>query len=127
MRVCLLQLAVQDNLTQTLNHLEELVSKAVNQYQPQIVALPECFNFNYCTDAAVLEAAAESISDGATCRILSKLSKKFAIHILGGSIIERNGDNLYNTSTVWNTNGELIASYRKASAFETHIISILSM
>lgn len=113
--MCLLQIAVQDSLSQTLNHLEELVSKAVAEYQPQIIALPECFNFHYCTDHEILKAAAESISDGATCRTLSKLSKKFNVYILGGSLIESNGNQLYNTSTVWNTNGELIATYRKVS------------
>lgn len=113
----MLQLAVQDELAQTLNHLEELVSKAVSQFQPHVIALPECFNFAYCTDTEILEAVAESINDGKTCRTLSQLSKKFAIYIVGGSIIERKDGNLYNTSTVWNTNGELIASYRKVSVF----------
>lgn len=108
---------MQENLVKTLEHLEELTSKAVQRYQPEIIALPECFNFEYCTEAPILEAAAESISDGTTCRMLSKLSKTFGIYIVGGSIIERNGSNLYNTSTVWNTNGELIATYRKVNVF----------
>lgn len=120
--MCLLQLAVQDELERTLNHLEELVSKAVSQYQPHVIALPECFNFHYCTDMKILEAAAESISDGKTCRKLSQLSKTFSVYIVGGSIIERNDGNLYNTSTVWNTNGELIASYRKVSVPQKHFI-----
>lgn len=58
---------------------------------------------------------AVTINDGKTCATLSKLSKKFGIYIMGGSIIERDGVNLYNTSTVWNSNGELIARHRKAS------------
>lgn len=115
LRVCLLQFSVQEKLEQTLNHLVELVSKAVSQYQPQIIALPECFNFAYCTDTAILKVVAESIIEGATCRTLSQLSKKFGVYIVGGSIIERDGIHLYNTSTVWNANGELIARHRKAS------------
>lgn len=115
LRVCLLQFSVQEKLEQTLNHLVELVSKAVSQYQPQIMALPECFNFAYNTDMATLKMVAESITEGAICRTLSELSKKFGIFIVGGSIIERDGVNLYNTSTVWNANGELIARHRKAS------------
>lgn len=115
MRVCLLQFSIKDDLKQTLNHLVELVSQAVNQYQPQIIALPECFNFAYNTDSSILKVVAESINDGRTCRTLSQLSKKFGIFMVGGSIIERDGVNLYNTSTVWNPNGELIARHRKAS------------
>lgn len=113
LRVCLLQFAVKENLTETLKHLEELVYDAVILYQPEIIALPECFSFEYCTDTAILTAMAESINDGITCRTLSKLSKKFGIYIVGGSIIERHGAYLYNTSTVWNSSGELIARHRK--------------
>lgn len=113
LRVCLLQFAIKDDLVQTLKHLEDLVSNAVIQYDPEIIALPECFNFAYNTDIAILTTMAESIQDGITCRTLSKLSKQFGIYIVGGSIIERQGAELYNTSTVWNSNGELIARHRK--------------
>lgn len=113
LRVCLLQFAVRENLAETLKHLEELVSSAVTQHQPEIIALPECFSFAYNTDTTILTAVAESISDGITCRTLSKLSKMFGIYIVGGSIIERHGAHLYNTSTVWNSSGELIARHRK--------------
>lgn len=108
-----MQFAVQGNLSKTLEHLEELLSNAVVQYQPEIIALPECFNFSYNTDTTILTTMAESINDGETCRTLSKLSKKFGVFIVGGSIIERSDAYLYNTSTVWNSNGELIARHRK--------------
>lgn len=112
LRVCLLQFAVKDGLTETLNHLDEMVSKAVNDHQPDIISLPELFNFPYCTDLSVLEAMAESISYGATFRRLSILAKQFAIHIVGG-LVERDNDNLYNTAAVYDPNGELIAKHRK--------------
>ena len=111
----MLQFAVQENLAETLIHLEKLVEKAVNEHHPQIIALPECFIFAYYTDSSILKVVAETINDGKTCHTLSKLSEKFGIYIVGGSIIERDGVNLYNTSTVWNASGELIARHRKAS------------
>lgn len=104
------------NLNQTLSHLEDLISTAVKEHRPQIIALPECFNFEYNTDSSVLSDVAESISDGKTCRTLSMLCKKFGVYIVGGSIIERDGANLYNTSTVWNPSGQLIARHRKVCA-----------
>lgn len=115
LRICLLQFASQDDLPKTLIHLEELVERAANEQQPQIIALPECFNFAYCTESSIINAMAETIENGKTCRTLSQLSKKFGVYIVGGTIVERDGDNLYNTSTVWNPSGELIARYRKAS------------
>lgn len=116
MRVCLLQFASQGEISKTLNHLEELVTKAAAQHQPNVIALPEGFNFEYCTEPCIIKAMAETINDGATCRRLSELSKKFGIFIVGGSIVERDGNNLYNTSTVWNPNGDLIAKFRKVSS-----------
>ncbi|XP_037040597.1 omega-amidase NIT2-like [Bradysia coprophila] len=112
LRICLLQFAAQQNLTQTLTHLEQLVSKAVNQYQPRIIALPECFNFNYCADSAIIKAAAESINDGVTGGTLSKLSKQYGVFIVG-SLIERDRNNFYNTSAVWDPNGDVVARHRK--------------
>lgn len=109
-----MQFASQGEITKTLNHLDEMVTEAVAKHQPHIIALPECFNFEYCTEPAILNAMAESM-DGATCQRLSQLSKKFGIFILGGSVIERDANGLYNTSTVWNPNGELIAKFRKVS------------
>ena len=118
LRVCLVQFALQGDIIKTLNHLEEMVTEAVTLHQPHVIALPECFNFEYCADQFKINAMAESISDGATCRRLSELSKKLGIFIVGGSIIERDGNNLYNTSTVWNPSGELIAKFRKVSLTE---------
>lgn len=56
---------------------------------------------------------AESIPDGISSLTLSKLAIKWKIYIVGGTIPERDGDNIYNTTTVWSPTGELIAKHRK--------------
>lgn len=112
LRVCLVQFASQGEITKTLNHLEEMVAKAVATHYPDVIAFPECFNFEYCTEPSVVKAKAESINDGATNRRLSELSKKYSIFIVGGSI-ERDGDKLYNTANAWGPNGELLARHQK--------------
>lgn len=109
----MLQFLDQGDLTKTLNHLEELVERAVKQHQPHIIALPECFTFAYETELPILNAHAETIKDGKTCQTLSSLAKKYDLYMVGGSIVERDGANLYNTATVWNRKGELIAKHRK--------------
>ncbi|XP_031633152.1 omega-amidase NIT2-like [Contarinia nasturtii] len=120
LRICLLQFLDKGDLTQTLSHLEELVETAVKQHQPHIIALPECFTFAYETELPILNANAETIKDGKTCQTLSALAKKFNLHIVGGSIVERDGANLYNTATVWNEKGELIAKHRKVHLCDIH-------
>lgn len=95
--------------------MEGLVEQAVKKHQPQIVALPECFATEYECEVPFLASVAETIQDGPICHTLSTLSKKFGLYIVGGSIVERDDDKFYNTATVWNPNGELIARHRKAS------------
>ncbi|XP_055326864.1 uncharacterized protein LOC129580449 [Sitodiplosis mosellana] len=120
LRVCLLQFAAQENVAKSMIHLEELVEKAVSQHQPHIIALPECFATEYNCEVSFLESVAETIKDGQICRTLSTLSKKFGVYIVGGSIAERDGDKFYNTATVWNRNGELIARHRKVHLCDIH-------
>lgn len=112
LRVCLLQFASQGEISKTLNHLEKLVAEAVAAHQPHVIALPECFNFEYCTEPSIVKAMAEPMKDGPSNRRLSELSKKFGIFLVGGSI-ERDANNLYNTANVWNPSGELIARHQK--------------
>lgn len=113
--ICLIQFGAKSDSVETLKHLRHSISVAVEEFHPKIVALPECFNIAYDTTPSVLQAAAKTISDGITFRTLADLAKKFSIYIVGGSIIERDGNKLYNTCTVWNPDGDLIARHRKVS------------
>ena len=50
---------------------------------------------------------------------MKKMRKIFAIlkvYLVGGSIPERDGDALYNTSTVWCPEGKLLATHRFLSS-----------
>jgi predicted amidohydrolase len=44
---------------------------------------------------------------------LSQAAKSNQMYIVGGSIPEICDDNVYNTCTVWDPNGNLIAKHRK--------------
>lgn len=106
---------MREKLSETLNSLTQLIEEAVLKHQPRVIALPEAFNFAYDTELEVFNNVAEEVPDGESCRHLSFLAKKYGIFIVGGSIIERENGKLYNTSTIWNANGKLIARYRKVS------------
>lgn len=109
----MIQLRVRENLSETLNSLTKLIEEAVLKHHPRVIALPEAFNFAYDAKKEVFNNVAEDVPDGETCRHLSLLAKKYAIYIVEGSIIERENGKLFNTSTIWNANGKLIARYRK--------------
>lgn len=56
---------------------------------------------------------AESIPTGETSLALSDAAKKNKICVVGGSFPERDGENIFNTCTVWDSDGKLIGKYRK--------------
>lgn len=84
-----------------------------------IVILPEIFNAPYSNDG-FKEYAEEK--GGKTYTILSSLAKEYGIYLVGGSIPEREGDKIYNTSFVFAPDGEQIARHRKAHLFDIDVI-----
>ncbi|KAL0215700.1 hypothetical protein P9112_007884 [Eukaryota sp. TZLM1-RC] len=80
------------------------------------VILPECFQTPYKVDS--FASFAEDIITGETPNFLQEQAIKHSIYLVGGTFIERDGDFLYNTCTVWNPVGELICKYRKIHLFD---------
>ena len=85
----------------------------------KLVALPECFNSPYGTQ--YFKYYAEEIPNGMTSTALSEVAKDCGVYVVGGSIPECDGKNWYNTCTVWNPFGELIATHRKLHMFDIDI------
>lgn len=116
-RLALVQLAVSatkaDNLARAAKSVREAAVKGA-----QVVALPECFNSPYGT--SYFPEYAEKIPGDST-QILSKAAKENKVFLIGGSIPERDGDKLYNTCTVYNPEGTLIAKHRKMHLFDIDI------
>jgi len=80
-----------------------------------LVVLPEIWNVGYF-DFDGYEAGAESL-DGPTMRRLRGTAAEFGVYLHAGSIVERDGDALYNTSALLSPAGELLDTYRKVHLF----------
>jgi omega-amidase len=117
-RAALIQCLVGKDRIKNLENVSKLIDKAKSN-QAQIVALPECFNSPYGTK--FFNEYAESIPDGPTSKMLSAMAKKHSIFIIGGTFPERDGTKLYNTCTVWNPSGDMIAKFRKIHLFDIDI------
>ena len=111
-RIALLQLNVGMDKTLNISRAVEKIRHAVNVEKAQVVALPECFNSPYGTK--YFAEYAEEIP-GVTSKALSDVAKELKIHLIGGTIPERelNSNKIFNTCTVWNPDGSLQAIYRK--------------
>jgi len=117
-RLALVQLAVGANKAANVKHACDKVKEAAAN-GAKVVSLPECFNSPYGTK--YFPEYAEAVPDGDTCRALGEVAKSSQTFLIGGSIPERDGDNLYNTLTVWNPQGELIQTHRKMHLFDIDI------
>lgn len=117
-RAALIQLKVGKDRTINLRNASEQIAKAKSG-GARLIALPECFNSPYGTN--FFNEYAESIPNGPTCEMLSKAAKEHGIYLVGGTFPEIEAGKYYNTCTVWNPEGELIAKYRKMHLFDIDI------
>lgn len=96
-----------------LNQSMELMDYA-SAVESDIICLPELFTTGYCLTEA--KRLAEPIPGNIT-HILSQKSREIGCFLIGGSIIEQEGDALYNTSVIFNRSGDIVAKYRKIHLF----------
>jgi len=120
-RLALVQLAVGANKTENLLRAETFIAKAAKEGGAQVVALPECFNSPYGTQ--YFSEYAEDVSSGSSpsLDVLKKAAKENSVHLIGGSIPERDGDQLYNTCIICGPDGSVLGKHRKVHLFDIDI------
>jgi len=84
----------------------------------QVVSLPEMWN---CPYVSKYFRAYSEPEGGETFQFLSRLAKEHDILLIGGSIPEIEGDKVYNTTYVFDRNGNMIGKHRKAHLFDVDI------
>ncbi|MCE2852385.1 MAG: carbon-nitrogen hydrolase family protein [Roseiflexaceae bacterium] len=118
MRVGLVQINTQEDRQHNVARAVELIGQAVAQ-GAELVALPECVTFLGRREHHA--ANAEAI-DGDTAQAFAAAAKRHGIWLHGGSIIEKSGHGKdYNTTLVFNPQGERVAIYRKIHLFDVDI------
>eukprot|EP00051_Salpingoeca_urceolata_P021271 m.330866 g.330866 ORF g.330866 m.330866 type:complete len:250 (-) comp19768_c4_seq5:213-962(-) len=116
-KLALAQLSVTSSVTENLAAAANAIRKAA-QAGANIVALPECFNSPYGTN--YFKDYAEEIP-GPSTSALSEAAKENGVYVIGGSIPEKSGQQLFNTSTVYNPEGTLVATHRKVHLFDIDV------
>ncbi|KAG9306362.1 hypothetical protein G9A89_018245 [Geosiphon pyriformis] len=119
-KIACIQLAVTANKSQNLQRAKCKILEAA-QHGAKVVVLPECFNSPYGTQ--YFSEYAENIPKGESVKSLSETAKEANVYLIGGSIPEREEatGKLYNTCTVFNPEGTLIAQHRKVHLFDIDI------
>lgn len=117
------QTPVVDNKQQNLNVASQMIEQAIQNYHPELVVLPEMFSCPY--ENSVFSSYAES-ENGETVQFLSQTAKRYHCVLVGGSIPEKDGEKLYNTSFVFDSDGHCVGKHRKKHLFDISIPGKLS-
>ncbi|KAJ2559041.1 Omega-amidase nit3 [Coemansia sp. RSA 1933] len=120
LKLALVQLAAGAHKAANLAHARSKVLEA-SRAGANMVVLPECFNSPYGTQ--YFDKYAEEIDPAKpseSIRALAEMARDGNVFLVGGSIPERAArtGNLYNTCTVWNPEGMLVATHRKVHLFD---------
>ncbi len=117
-KVGVIQMSVSDDKETNLKKAHSMIKKACRQ-GAQMVVLPEVFNSPYQTE--LFPEYAEPYP-GPTTRLLSSLAAEHEVLLVGGSIIEKDGEGkLYNSSFVFDEKGQLLGRHRKVHLFDINI------
>ncbi|MGA3289034.1 MAG: carbon-nitrogen hydrolase family protein [Candidatus Bathyarchaeia archaeon] len=120
MKTSLLHMKIRDSLHSNVTAAKLAIQKAAKQ-KPALIALPEYFTVPNCmadfTDASSISKETCKV----TLNFLAEISKEISdIYLLGGSVLEEDSGNYYNTSTLWKS-GLLLAKYKKINPIQAEV------
>jgi len=126
MRVSVIQMEPGTDKTANIAQARGLIEAAMDSDKPDLVTLPEVWSCLGGNRAAKMAAAEELPAKGSNApggpayEFLREMARTHRIHVHGGSIGEKvpGGDKLFNTTVVFNPDGEEIARYRKIHMFD---------
>lgn len=117
LNIAMLQLPVTADKEENLKRARAALHRA-GEGGAELVVLPEMFCCPY--DNACFGAYSE-MRGGPAQQMLSRAAREEGLYIVGGSIPEREGDQLYNTSFVYAPDGNELAYHRKAHLFDIDV------
>jgi deaminated glutathione amidase len=119
------QMVASDDKAANLREAEHWVRQAAAQ-GAGVVALPEVFIWR---GSKKLETENAEAIPGPTSRAMSALAAELKIHLLAGSILETipDSEKSFNTSLLFDSAGNIIASYRKIHLFDVDLANGVSL
>jgi nitrilase len=124
MRLSVLQMNAGADKSANIDQARRLIDQAVGSDHPDLVSLPEMWTCLGGTRAGKFEQAEElppsgsNQSGGPAYEFLREVARTEKIHVHGGSLAEKSGDRLFNTTVVFGPDGTEIARYRKIHLFD---------
>ncbi len=117
-KVGVCQMQVVDDKDANLKRAVDLMEKAAAK-DADLVILPEMFNCPYDNEKFPLYA--EDRKNSETLRTVSESARECGVYLVAGSIPESAGENIYNTSFIFNPQGDVMGSHRKLHLFDIDV------
>lgn len=114
MNIASVQVEIRDHETkqQRIERVEQMLDSLTGK---DLILLPEIWATGYYSYERYMEEA-ETL-DGSFVHKFSAKAKQLGSYVFAGSFVEKEGDNFYNTSVLFDPQGNLIAKYRKIHLF----------
>lgn len=95
--------------------LEAMLNEAVaGGPKPDVILFPEMWNTGYALEQ--IHDLADTYGER-TIALLSEFSRKHGVNVIGGSIAEKKGEDIYNTIYAFDREGNQVADYSKIHLF----------
>ncbi|WP_458455300.1 carbon-nitrogen hydrolase family protein [Methanobrevibacter sp.] len=117
-KIALCQMNVVDNKEENLKNARLMIENSVDE-NVDFIVLPEMFNCPYSNDKFIEYCEEEKNSP--SLNSISDMAKKYEVYILAGSIPEKENDKLFNTSYLFDKNGNIAAKHRKMHLFDIDV------
>ena len=119
MKISVIQTNSVHDKARNIGQVKTLIEAAVAADRPDVVVLPEVWNYRGGSTADKL-ANADEIPGGAAYEALQMLARTHKVWVHGGSLVEKipGGAQVYNTTCVFNREGREVARYRKIHMFD---------
>lgn len=117
MKLGIIQMAVTNDVLENLEIARRNIRKLARN-GAEVITLPEMFCCPYQNDHFVRNAEE---AHGHIWRCMSEAAKENSVYLVAGSMPERDGEHIYNTSFVFSPKGEQIARHRKMHLFDIDV------
>lgn len=119
MKITVIQTNTISDKAKNIAQAKSLIERAITADRPDVIVLPEVWNWRGGTTAQKVEQA-DQIPGGPAYEMTRVLARQHKVWIHGGSLIERipGGTQVYNTTCVFNRDGREVARYRKIHMFD---------
>lgn len=118
LKIAICQMKVGIDKNANLEKAGQMIGVAAGQ-GAEVIVLPEIFNSPYQTN--LFPVYAEPFP-GPSTDFLAAAAAKYGVCLVGGSIVEQDSDGrIYNSSFVFDENGDLLARHRKVHLFDIDI------